>query len=372
MAQPSAPAIRLEFRGSAGGYFRIWLVNMVLTVLTLGIYSAWAKVRSRRYFCRNTFLNGIPFAYSAHPLAILGSRIGLAVVFLLWLAFAGILGPIASLLVALLMPWLFARALAFNARNTSYGGIPFACSPRVGRLYLAFEPVLVMFAYSAIEPFALSAQEAAHTLAIMLGIAVRLYVLARIPFMLRSLHACVSESYSWGSSGFAYSSLPNRSSYFKATWLVLACWLALGLLVPLASWGMLQALGIDPDARHMRPLLAFEVASLYFALAVVYACQQRLFFVNLRFPAGNLQFSLPFEEYVLRILVVNYVATVFTLGLLYPWARVRRAKYLAERMSLGCSPSQLTSLANSARTADQSADPSAAAGRSIGWDFGLI
>ncbi len=35
----------LSFTGTAGDYFRIWIANIALTLLTLGIYSAWAKVR---------------------------------------------------------------------------------------------------------------------------------------------------------------------------------------------------------------------------------------------------------------------------------------------------------------------------------------
>ncbi|MCS6766168.1 MAG: DUF898 domain-containing protein, partial [Candidatus Protistobacter heckmanni] len=34
----------LRFTGSGAEYFRIWIVNLSLSVLTLGIYSAWAKV----------------------------------------------------------------------------------------------------------------------------------------------------------------------------------------------------------------------------------------------------------------------------------------------------------------------------------------
>jgi len=40
------------FTGKGGEYFRIWIVNICLTILTLGIYSAWATVRTRRYFIR--------------------------------------------------------------------------------------------------------------------------------------------------------------------------------------------------------------------------------------------------------------------------------------------------------------------------------
>ena len=31
----------IEFTAGAGEYFRIWIVNLALTVVTLGIYSAW-------------------------------------------------------------------------------------------------------------------------------------------------------------------------------------------------------------------------------------------------------------------------------------------------------------------------------------------
>ena len=50
-----------EFRGNGGEYFRIWIVNLLLTIVTLGIYSAWAKVRRLRYFYGNTFLDGQSF-----------------------------------------------------------------------------------------------------------------------------------------------------------------------------------------------------------------------------------------------------------------------------------------------------------------------
>ena len=44
----------IEFSGDGGEYFRIWIVNLALSVVTLGIYSAWAKVRRLRYFYGST------------------------------------------------------------------------------------------------------------------------------------------------------------------------------------------------------------------------------------------------------------------------------------------------------------------------------
>ena len=47
---------RFTFKGTASEYFRIWIVNVGLTVLTLGFYGAWAKVRTRQFFYGNTYL----------------------------------------------------------------------------------------------------------------------------------------------------------------------------------------------------------------------------------------------------------------------------------------------------------------------------
>ena len=59
--------------------FAIWIVNICLTIVTLGIYSAWAKVRRLRYFYDNTSVAGASFDYHGNPVAILKGRI-LAVV----------------------------------------------------------------------------------------------------------------------------------------------------------------------------------------------------------------------------------------------------------------------------------------------------
>src|SRR5213078_3713410 len=65
----------VEFTARAGEYFRIWIVNLALTIVTLGIYSAWAKVRKLRYFYGHTRIDGESFEYRANPIAILKGRL---------------------------------------------------------------------------------------------------------------------------------------------------------------------------------------------------------------------------------------------------------------------------------------------------------
>src|SRR5207249_9838516 len=77
--RPSRPAdpelLRFTFTGHAGEYFRIWIVSLCLSIATLGVYSAWGKVRKKRYLYAHTKLDGSSFDYRASPLAILRGRI---------------------------------------------------------------------------------------------------------------------------------------------------------------------------------------------------------------------------------------------------------------------------------------------------------
>jgi hypothetical protein len=67
--------LNIEFSGSAGEYFRIWVVNLCLTLVTLGLFSAWAKVRKKRYFYSCTKLDNTPFQYLGRPIPILKGRL---------------------------------------------------------------------------------------------------------------------------------------------------------------------------------------------------------------------------------------------------------------------------------------------------------
>lgn len=64
------PRWQFDFHGRAGEYFIICLTNVILCIITLGIYTPWAIVRSRRYVYENMELNGARFGYHATGLAI--------------------------------------------------------------------------------------------------------------------------------------------------------------------------------------------------------------------------------------------------------------------------------------------------------------
>jgi uncharacterized membrane protein YjgN (DUF898 family) len=119
------------FTGSGKEYFRIWLVNLMLSIATLGIYSAWAKVRRLQYFDRNTQLAGASFDFHGNPVAILKGRI-LAVVMLASYQYAfGFSLTIGLVVIGLLLvalPFFMRGALRFRLQNTAYRGLRFGFS----------------------------------------------------------------------------------------------------------------------------------------------------------------------------------------------------------------------------------------------------
>ncbi|HCM06310.1 MAG TPA: DUF898 domain-containing protein, partial [Oceanospirillales bacterium] len=58
----------IKFTGKSGEYFKLWFVNMFLSIVTLGIYSAWAKVRDAQYLYGHTQVDGQSFRFLATPM----------------------------------------------------------------------------------------------------------------------------------------------------------------------------------------------------------------------------------------------------------------------------------------------------------------
>jgi uncharacterized membrane protein YjgN (DUF898 family) len=158
-SQPAAPPVADDpdtislqpfiFTGTGTEYFRIWVVNLLLSIMTLGIYSAWAKVRRLQYFYRNTRVAGAIFDYHGSPKAILKGRI-LALGLVMAYKLASDISVAATIAVALIliavMPWLLARAFRFKLANSSYRGVRFRFQGTAAGAYRALILFPVMLA----------------------------------------------------------------------------------------------------------------------------------------------------------------------------------------------------------------------------------
>lgn len=53
----------VQYHGSLGKIYGIWLSNLLLTIVTLGIYGFWGRKRMRQYLASQVTLNGDPMEY---------------------------------------------------------------------------------------------------------------------------------------------------------------------------------------------------------------------------------------------------------------------------------------------------------------------
>lgn len=154
-SSPATPAktqltYRLSFTGTGSEYFKIWIVNLLLILITCGIYYPWAKLRKQKYLHRNLILDGAAFDYHAKPKALF---IGMVVALLLsgtYYLMAN-LDSVAALLgitvvLSALVPWLVWKALRFRLAMTSYRALPFRFAGNLSDAYIMIVPQFMLLA----------------------------------------------------------------------------------------------------------------------------------------------------------------------------------------------------------------------------------
>ncbi len=131
---------RLCFKGAGGELFGIQLVNLLLTIVTLGFYSFWAKTKVRNYLWSQTELQGERFVYhgTARELMAGSFKVGLLVfVPLMALDLVGkfmganlvvkvIVTFLAYAMILVLTPMALAGARRYRLTRTSWRGIRFS------------------------------------------------------------------------------------------------------------------------------------------------------------------------------------------------------------------------------------------------------
>jgi uncharacterized membrane protein YjgN (DUF898 family) len=325
-AQTAEPNfLPFTFTGTAKEYFGIWIVNLFLSIVTVGIYTAWAKVRRLRYFYGNTWLDGHNFEYHAQPMQIL---IGRLIVFgiLVVLNVLTSLSPVFLLLFIpylIAFPWLINKSLAFNARMTSYRNIRFNFRGSYWGSMWAFlaMPIIAMFSGGVLAP--VSSQITADYLGRNTGYGVKRF-------------------HTEAPLGPLFANLGMTVLFVIVAGLAFATAGALlgGGVAALVPESLLPE-GFDPEqAMVVTPLVAGLVGfyiSIFLAY-IFYAAGAR----NVAFNATTLDGRHRFRSQLSRpgyvwLLVSNLFVVLFTLLLMRPWAAVRTWRYVADRTQAGIS-----------------------------------
>lgn len=284
-----------EFTGNGFEYFRIWIVNIFLSIITLGIYSAWAKVRNNQYFYSNTRLCGSTFVYLAKPISILKGRVIALVLFGIYTVVAQlqpIAGSVMILVFVLLVPWLVVRSLAFRARNTAYRNIRFGFDGST---------------WDAAKTFVLWPLAGVLTLGLL------------IPYTLYKKNLLIIDYSMYGKTRFQFNA--TVGAYYKYYLIAFAIFLAGGLVAGAAA-------ALVPPLALIAPLPFY-----LFGFAFIMTHIENLIYNET--VLGEHQFESCLEVKTMAfIFFTNIIAVTLSLGLMIPWARVRLARYRAACLQL--------------------------------------
>ena len=302
---PTGTAV--EFHGEGLEYLRIWVVNVALSIITLGIYSAWAKVRREKYFHRNLVVDGAAFDYHGNPRAILMGRI-LLVVLLGVMNFSEGVGPIVhgivTIAAAFAFPWLLVRAMQFRARYTSYRGVRFSF---VGTYR---EALLLYLLHGGLT-------------IITLG----LY----FPAFLQRQKAFLANHLRFG--GMACSFDAGIAAFYRGLKVPLILW----LMLPASALilGAMSALKPSAGLAMMVVMLMVLVMLLLYLLLIpfVRVVGTNLLWNHTTLGETHFRSTQTVRSYV-NLVVANWLLTILTLGFYWPIAQVKVARYRAEHVTV--------------------------------------
>ena len=278
-------------------YFKLWVVNMVLSILTLGIYSAWAKVRNTQYIYGHTSIDGVRLEYLAQPLQILKGRI-VALLLLLSYIVCTVFFPLFSALISLIIyavyPLLMVKALRFNLRHTSYRKVRFGFSGSTKSAYFNFLLLPILGTLS-------------------LGLA--------MPWVLFRINQFIYGNLIYGDKKFEIS-IKCRVFYKAVIISIISFLVPIAVIAPLL-WGSFSD---NPIILIGSIYASYFIAFLAFS---VYAVLIRNHIVNSLEVKDIMSFksNLGFRRYLWTVLS-NLIMIIFSVGLLFPVARIRMLSVL--------------------------------------------
>jgi uncharacterized membrane protein YjgN (DUF898 family) len=355
-SQTKVQCLSFEFTGKGFEYFKIWIVNICLSMVTLGIYSAWAKVRTKSYFYGNTVLDNSNFSYLADPKKILKGRIIAIILFaiygLAWQYFPET-GITLLALGCLIFPFFIVSAMSFRMRNTAYRNIRFHFIKDLKAAYMVFLPPLgfvILFtwlSYTLADFFGvidltITNSEKEGEVFIKNDFIFVMFLLWFIPILpwldfLRIRFIVNHTQFGKAKATFAI----GGREFYKLYFITVLIYLASFIIPPGVILGMVHGMSMIGfefdrsilDNEIIRDLgivvLSFDLFGSYIFLAGIWkAMRTNMLNNNIKIGENQLHSHLKSIR-VGWIYLTNTVAIILSLGLLIPWAKIRMARYTA-------------------------------------------
>jgi uncharacterized membrane protein YjgN (DUF898 family) len=380
-ADPASHDLPITFSGSGSEYFRIWIVNVLLTCVTLGAYFPWAKVRRLRYFYGNTAIGEHTLDFHGNPMRMLRGYLLVGAMVVLYSVagqMSAMAGLIAFVIVALVWPALFRASQQFRMANTSWRGLRFRFAGDLQGAYLAMLPLFIPGALMLLAVPLASEGDAPDSIG-ALGSAVGLAAALLFPLALFLLKKYQHDHYAVGQIQTQLRAGAG-SFYMLALKTVgvglIAAVVAIGGAATIAGVGSLATLFGGNLSRGGAAVVIALVVAVFLAYAgvllvvapYVTSRMQDLVWGSTQSPLVRFESNLRFAP-LFWLTLTNWLLTIVTLGLYWPFARIALAKMRLQAVTVQVmlSPDELVSAVR--ELADDNAGD--AAGDFFGIDIGL-
>ncbi len=349
----------LNFEGSGFEYFKIWIVNILLTIVTIGLYYPWAKVRNNRYFYGNTVLQNRNFEYHATGKQLF---FGYLIAMALFIAYTVIqqITPIGGVIVLVIfflaVPWIIWRSMKFSMRMTSYSNVRFGFMGKLSGSYMNYlvypfllflavyiGPLLAVFLPMILLKYpSLSWLSLLTPVIIIASLAFAFYLYAFLKK--KNTHYTLNGS-RYGQGEFITEVKTQKFAMIllKTLGLSLLAFVAISLLVGgtiVATLGledvkaMADNMGDPKNMQGMNPIIGLAVVLAYLSLIIAslvimaYSITRQRTYIYANTTLDNkIHFASTLKARPLAwVMVTNFLAVIFTLGLFLPWAKVRMAR----------------------------------------------
>ncbi len=357
----SVSLLNIQFSGSGSEYFRIWIVNLLLMLVTLGLYYPWAKVRRQKYFYGNTVVAGHPLAYHAEPRKMLR---GFLLVIALMFAYAvasktsQLAGGIAGLILAGIWPAIMRSSLQFRMANTSWRGLRFSFNGSLKDAYLIFLVPLAALLGIGLMALMLGAFMGSLGRVAMLILAM-LGAYSMAPYVWWRLKRYQHSHYRLGEQQTSFKATFGDVTgvFFRAGLVGIAALLVALIVMALLSvasfHGMAKPVQPESAARQGLQILSF-LSSAAIPLVMLFLMMRSLvgaFFVSrmqnlIWSKTGNRQMRFKSHLRLLplaKLSALNLILMVLTIGLYWPFAQIAmtRLKLQSIQIHSRLNPDQL-------------------------------
>ena len=317
--------LRLGFHATARDYFRIWIVNLCLTLLTLGIFSAWAKVRKKRFVYSHITLGGTPFQYLGQPIPIFKGRLIAVVGFLIYYISSHFFTSLVPWVLGagfIAAPWVIVRSAAFNARYSAFRNMTFHFEAGY------CDALKMLYAWGIIPIWVAGMMFSWEIKPIYLAV-ISIAFAVSVPFLMCRLKKFIVEHTIYGGQKGVFSATGRQ--YFKIYFLSVLIMVAVSIPLVIVTGILISSSTHTWVLTYISPL--FVYTGYVLAYAYIKARSGNLAWNNTRLGPLRFQSTLRCRD-LLYIYVTNALGIIASLGLLIPWAVIRTWKYRAENIKI--------------------------------------